>query len=728
MSIQVGAPPLARPRSPGRSARRRPAFLERLQQSTARRARAGKLSRWEGMLLAAVLAVAAALDFIGLANEGYANEYYAAAVRSMLLSWHNFFFVSFDPGGFVTIDKPPVGFWLQTISAKLFGFHGWSLLLPQALAGVLAVALLWHLVRRAWGPLAGLVAALALALTPISVVTNRNNTIDSLLVLTLLGAAWAVTRAVESGRHPLRWLLLAGVLVGVGFNIKMLEAYLALPALWLAYLLAARARWLVRAGHLTLATVVLLAVSLSWATVVDLTPAAQRPYVGSSQTNSVLELALGYNGLQRLFGNAFGRGGTSTDVSVSTLLSNTNTGEVGGVSENGPKGLLRLIDTQLGGQIGWLIPLAVVGLLAAAWYLRPRRRRFWQFAASRTGSGPLRRRRASLLVWGTWFATMAGFFSVAGFYHRYYLTMLAPGVAALAGLGIAVLWRLWRRSDLRSRVGASVLGLALPAALVGTALVQVHILGDYSEWSARLTLPVLGLSGAAALALVVLRFLRRRTGRWATRSARNALATGVLALLLVPAVWSGISIASANNGTLPVAGPATAMNSGFGGMGQLNAGDVPPANADFPAMNGENPVAGGENPGTAGAAPSGAGQNGGGMGQIDAQMLAWLEAQQGDTVYLVAVSSANQASSIIVETGKSVMALGGFSGSDPILTTDDLAQLVANGTIRYVLLGGQGGGQSDLTTWITQHGTLVSASEWGGTSSNTQLYDLGTGQ
>src|SRR4051794_10575875 len=445
MSIQSGAPPLARPRSPGRSARRWPAFLERLQQSTARRARAGKFSRWEGVLLAVVLAVAAALDFVGLANEGSANEYYAAAVKSMMQSWHNFFFNSFDPGGFVTIDKPPAGFWLQVISAKLFGFHGWSILLPQALAGVLSVALLWHLVRRAWGPLASLVAALALALTPISVVTNRNNTIDSLLVLTLLGAAWAVTQAVESGRHPLRWLLLAGILVGVGFNIKMLEAYLALPALWLAYLIAARPRWFVRIGHLALATVVTLAVSLSWATIVDLTPASQRPYVGSSQTNSVFELALGYNGLQRLFGNAFGRGRSATDVSVSTLLSNTSSGGVGGVSENGPQGILRLIDTQLGGQIGWLVPLAVVGLLAAAWYLRPRRRRFWRFAASASGAGPLRRRRASLALWGTWFATMAGFFSVAGFYHRYYLTMLAPGVAALVGLGIAVLWRLWQR-------------------------------------------------------------------------------------------------------------------------------------------------------------------------------------------------------------------------------------------------------------------------------------------
>ncbi|MFN8514497.1 MAG: hypothetical protein U0841_18290 [Chloroflexia bacterium] len=241
-------------------------------------------------------------------------------------------------------------------------------------------------------------------------------------------------------------------MVGLGFNIKMLEAYLALPALWLMYLVASRSRLFARIGHLAVATVAMLAVSFSWATVVQLTPASERPYIGSSQTNSVFELAFGYNGLQRLFGNAFGRGSSSTDVSVSTLLSNTNTGGVGGVSENGPKGLLRLIDTQLGGQIGWLIPLAIVGLLAAVWVVRPRRLSFWRNVASRIGAGPLRRRRASLVLWGTWFLTMAAFFSVAGFYHRYYLTMLAPGVAALVGLGVAVLWR---RLGQRGRAGCS---------------------------------------------------------------------------------------------------------------------------------------------------------------------------------------------------------------------------------------------------------------------------------
>src|SRR5579885_2419034 len=257
---------------------------------------------WQWPALAAVLAVAAALNLIAISREGYANGYYAAAVRSMLQSWHNFFFVAFDPGGFVTIDKPPLGFWVQTASAKLFGFHGWSLLLPQALAGVLSVAVLFFIVRRRFGNVAALLAALALALTPISVATNRNNTIDSQLVLTSLLAAWATLKATERG--SLRWLLLAMALVGLGFNIKTLEAFLVLPALILVYLVAAPVGWRRRILQLAAAGVVLLAVSLAWVVTVDLIPASQRPYVGSSQHNSELELALGYNGLQRLLGGS----------------------------------------------------------------------------------------------------------------------------------------------------------------------------------------------------------------------------------------------------------------------------------------------------------------------------------------------------------------------------------------------------------------------------------------
>src|SRR6516162_356661 len=257
---------------------------------------------WHRLGLGGVLLISIFMNFFQQGQNGYANLYYASAIRSMLDSWHNFFFVSFDPGGFVSIDKPPLGFWLQAASARIFGFTPFSIFLPQALAGVLSVLLLYYLVRRHFGVVAGLLAALALAISPISVLTNRNNTIDSTLVLVMLLGAWAVIRAAESGK--LRWLLLCAVFVGLGFNIKMLEAYLVVPAYGLLYLLAAPRRIWVRIGYLLLAAAVLLVVSLSWVTAVDLTPASQRPYVGSTTNNSELSLAIGYNGLQRLTGNS----------------------------------------------------------------------------------------------------------------------------------------------------------------------------------------------------------------------------------------------------------------------------------------------------------------------------------------------------------------------------------------------------------------------------------------
>src|SRR5215471_9853460 len=253
-----------------------------------------------GILLLAVL-----MDFYQLGRNGF-GSYYPPAVRSMMDNWHNFFFASYDPGGFVSLDKPPVGFLFQVLSAKLFGFNAVSVLVPQALAGVLSVLLLYYLVRRHFGVAAGLLAALALALSPVSVVTNRNVTIDSTLALVLLVGAWAVIRATETGR--LRWLLLSAVIVGIGFNIKMLEAYLVVPAYGLLYLLAApRSIW-TRVWHLALALLLLLVISFSWALAVDLTPASQRPHVGSTQDNSEISLALGYNGLQRLLGLGGGVG------------------------------------------------------------------------------------------------------------------------------------------------------------------------------------------------------------------------------------------------------------------------------------------------------------------------------------------------------------------------------------------------------------------------------------
>lgn len=263
---------------------------------------------WYGFALAAILLLSAFLNLYGLTSEGHPNSYYSAAVKNMLTSWSNFFFVSFD-AGFVSVDKPPLGLWIQAASAWLFSFSALTLVLPQAIAGVLSVALLYHLMRRSFGPVAGLLAAVALAVTPISVAVQRNNVMDALLILVLLLATW--TFAVAAERRSLRWLLLGAAVVGLGFNIKMLQAFLVLPAFYLLYLLAARVSWRRRLLHLGVATLVLAVVSLSWAVAVDLTPAGERPYVGSSPDDSVLGLILGYNGFDRLLGVSSGSSGES---------------------------------------------------------------------------------------------------------------------------------------------------------------------------------------------------------------------------------------------------------------------------------------------------------------------------------------------------------------------------------------------------------------------------------
>src|SRR5919202_718399 len=256
---------------------------------------------------AGIVILAAALRFANIGAIGQSNTYYTAAVKSMLESWHNFFFAAAEPGGSVSIDKPPVAYWVQTLSVAIFGVNGFAVVLPQILAGIGSVILLFHLVRRSFGNVAGLVAAFALAVTPVAIAVERNNTPDGLLIFTLLLAAWAFIKATES--RKLRFLILGAVLVGIGFNIKMMQAFLPLPAFYALYFLGSQQGWWRKIAHLGLAMLVLLPVALSWAVIVDLTPADQRPYVGSSTTNSELDLIVGYNGLQRLLGGMRGPGG-----------------------------------------------------------------------------------------------------------------------------------------------------------------------------------------------------------------------------------------------------------------------------------------------------------------------------------------------------------------------------------------------------------------------------------
>jgi 4-amino-4-deoxy-L-arabinose transferase-like glycosyltransferase len=565
---------------------------------------------WQSIALGTLLLISAFLNFFQISQIGYGNAYYAAAVKSMLQSWHTFLFVSFDPGGFVSVDKPPLGFWLQTASAKTFGFSGWSILLPEAVAGIFSVIVLYLLVRRIWGPLAGLLAALALALSPISMVMNRSNNMDGLLVLTVLLAAWMACRATESGR--LRWLLLCALMVGLGFQIKTLEAYLVVPALSLVYLLGAPLPWRRRIWHLSVALALLLVLSFAWITMVDLTPTSQRPYVGSSQTNAEIELTFGYNGLDRLLGYKSANPDSSSSRSTSSVT-----------SENGVPGIFRLFNQQLGSQVGWLLPLALLGLVVAAWQTKRR----W----------PLDRCQQSLVLWGMWLLIMGVFFSVANFYHPYYLTMLAPAICALSSIGVLALWRDYRRPGWR--------GWLLPSALVATAVVQAMILSSFSVWSAWITPIVVGWCLIAALILTVAR-LELPLGIPAPFRVL-ALMLGMFTLLIAPIVWDAVTLQQVPNAAFPLAGPRSSHAS------------IMPFTP----------------PGT--SSPD---------GSDDTELEQYLLHNQGKTPYLLATLNATTAASFILETGQPVMALGGYSGSDPILTQPHLSELVSHSIVRFFLL------------------------------------------
>lgn len=348
-----------------------------------------------------ILLLAASLRLVRLEQNGFGTPYYAAAVRSMSMNWHNLFYCAFDPSGFLAIDKPPVAFWLQVASARLLGFNGFALHLPQAIEGVVAVALLYYLVRRSFGSGAGLLAALFLAITPISVAVDRSNNTDSCLVLVQILAAWPLILAAERASLPL--LLLSAALLGIAFNVKMAAALLVLPGFILLYACTATAPWRRRIAHLVAAAITLTWVSLSWPMAVDLTPEASRPYIDSTDGNSMFELAIGHN--------AFDRFVRPDWLSIVLPRSEFPPGV--------PAGPLRLAAPRLASQIGWLVPLAVAGL----WFCRA-----W----------PAR------LLWGGWACACAIVFSAAaGIILPYYLADMAPPLAILAAIGVVSLRRPW---------------------------------------------------------------------------------------------------------------------------------------------------------------------------------------------------------------------------------------------------------------------------------------------
>jgi 4-amino-4-deoxy-L-arabinose transferase-like glycosyltransferase len=536
---------------------------------------------WPQLALGAVAVLAAVLDFWNLSVNGLGNSYYAQAVRSMTESWQAFRYAALDAQATITVDKPPLAFWIQAASARLFGYSSWSLLGPSVAAGAISVAVLGRTVTRVFGVWAGLLAAVVMALTPVVLVDSRSNNTDAILVVMLVLGTWAGVRALESGRW--RWVALAAVFFGLGFLTKMLAAFIVLPGLVAAYLVMGPRRLPVRLAQLLAAAGILTAISLGWMLSVDLTPAADRPRVGSSPNNTEMGLAFGWNGLERIFGGSpgggsdgpggggpiqtgQGPGGSGSGPAptaeepgggpgAATLCANGScvkvpAGEVGiprrvtlggpgggdvPAAFGGPSGFTRLLTGMLGAQGSWLLPLAALGLVSALVAVGLRRRGV---------------QLAGLVVFGGWTIVVWAIFSYArGVFHPYYINELAPGVAALVGVGAVALWRDGLAGGWRALLPA--------AALLGTALFEWALLRSESTmggWGWALV----AISALLALGLLV-RHLARRRLQWRSRRglaiAATAAGVGLAALLAAPAAFDWEVVTTATTGAIPIAQP-----------------------------------------------------------------------------------------------------------------------------------------------------------------------------
>ncbi len=666
----------------------------------------------ENIALGIIVALSAILNFGNLSIEGYGNSYYASAVKSMTLSLKNFFFVAFDPSGFVTIDKPPLGFWLQAISAKIFGFSGVSILLPSALAGVISVILVHHIVKKSFGNIAGLISALFLAITPVFVAVSRNNTIDNILILFLLLACWALLIAAEKG--SLKYLILSMVFVGLGFNVKMTEAYLVIPALYLTYLLSNAISLKKRIAHLLICTVILLGVSMSWALIVDAVPASSRPYVDSSTNNTVTELIVGHNGSERFSlssSSKTGGGGGGTPPSGTqggaaapsgtkpsgTAPSGTTsatkpsgtmpsggtkpTGTMpsgmqgGGGSQGGSSssqlqgtfggeitsGVTRLfLKSILSDQIVWFIPLAFLGFIAV-------------FIKEKLRFSLNNKRKQSIVMWFTWFLPEFLYFSFnTGTFHSYYLTMLAPPTAALAGIGIVAMWELYKEGTWKAWL--------LPVALLltgATHLLMLYYFISYSNIIKVLIVLVALLCIVSSIVLGILNVRKKTEGNLGIdpmlKLKKILISLAFVGMIITPLVGSSTVLFTKLSSSFPAAGLELLSGTQSGGMGS-------------------------------------------GDSSSSTKLISFLEKNKtASQKYLLVVNSSNSAADIIISTGEPVMSLGGFLGSDKIVTLAQFKQMVKSGEIRYVMAGGMGGGgnsSTDIMTWVKKTGKLVSASSY----------------
>lgn len=689
--------------------------------------------RWVRPSLLGLLLATGVLYMWTLGESGWANSFYAAAVQAGSESWKAMFFGSSDAANFITVDKPPASLWVMSLSARIFGMNAWSMLVPQALEGVATVGVLYLAVRRRFGPAAGLIAGAVMALTPVAALMFRFNNPDALLVLLMVAAAYAVLRAQETAST--KWLVWAGVFLGFGFLTKMLQAFVVLPAFALTYLLFAPTGWWRRIRQLLVAGAALVAAAGWWIATVELWPASSRPYIGGSQDNSILELTLGYNGLGRLNGEETGSvgGGLMRMPAGAADIPAPGGGRPPGWGETGWD---RMFNLDNGGQIAWLIPAALVLMPAGLWVTRRRARVDGQ--------------RAAFVLWGGWLVTTLVVFSyMKGIFHAYYDVALAPAIGALVGMGGVLLWQ-----KRRSWKAAAVLAVTV----AGSAVWAYRLLDRTPDWHPWLRYAVVAAGVLAAAAILA-------TTRVAARVvAGTAAGLTLTAILAAPAAYTVETVSTPHSGSIPSAGPGGAARGGprlftmgypggqpgdgnpqfapgtgpQGGDGQRQMPQggpgTPPQGAPQPGgpAQGGQPQGGMRGPGQ--GSPGGGPQLGTGNGpggllngsKPSAALTALLKKDASDYTWVAAAVGSNSASGYQLATGKPVMAIGGFNGSDPAPGLDQFTSMVAAGKIHYfiggggMMMGGSMGGSDaaqQISAWVTANFTPQ-------TVDGVTLYDL----
>ncbi|MFK0128898.1 glycosyltransferase family 39 protein [Streptomyces rubiginosohelvolus] len=678
--------------------------------------------RWARPALYGLLLAVGLAYFSNLSASGYANSFYSAAVQAGSQSWKALFFGSLDSANAITVDKPPAALWPMALSVRLFGLNSWAILAPQVLMALATAAVLNSAVRRRFGPVAGLIAVAVFALTPVAALMFRFNNPDALLALLMTVTVWCVLRALERGRTT--WLLWAGAAVGLAFLTKTLQAFLILPPLAVLYAVCAPVPVRKRIGQLALSALTMVVAGGWWVAIVELMPASSRPYVGGSQNNSFLELTFGYNGLGRINGEETGSVGGG--------------GGRGGGGGWGETGIGRMFNSEVGGQIAWLLPAALILLVAGLWLTRK---------AGRTDSA-----RAAFLAWGGALVMTAAVFSfMAGIFHQYYTVALAPYIAALVAMGVTVLWE--ERSAWWPRA-------VLAGTVLATALWAYVLLGrtpDYLPWL-RWAVLAGGIIGALGLLVV---------GRFGGRGlALAVVGLSCAASLAGPTAYTVNTLNSGHQGSIVTAGPSAGgfgMGGGPGGGGGRPGGpgggdggqrggmQQPPGqgqgqgqgqsqgNQQGNAPGGMPTLPGGTGtgmgtgtiPGFGEGMRGGGGGGGGGMGgllngaTVDTEAKALLTKDADDYTWVAAAVGAQNAASYQLATGETVMAIGGFNGSDPSPTLDRFKKYVAEGKIHYFVSGGgMGGGpggssgtSSQISSWVTENFTEV-------TVGSATFYDL----